>query len=1168
MWLELGHVTPGLYGDPVLQVTTGERLDDLSGQLGRLLSQPLRDPMAPEWIVVASAGVERWLRLEMARRLGVSAPGTGDGIAANLDLLYPGRLIRRVLDVGGDQGSDPWDVGHLTWVVLDVLAAAGADPRLGPLQELAPGATLWGRARRLADLLDRYLLHRPEMIRQWSADNDIDGSGNPLPARAAWQPHLWRLVHERIGGQSPAESRPERLAALRDGACPDEVPERVSLFGMTSIPGGVPFVEFLDALAAQRDVNVFLHQPSAVAARRVCTSVLDAPGPIIARSDDPTSGEVAHPLLRLWARPAREGLVLLGDRLRDAVVHPVVEDSERRPATLLEQVQHDLRSDRPPAGTFVLADGDTSIRIHSCHGSTRQVEVLRDQILHLLASDDTLTEDDIVVLCPALEEFAALIESVWGPSAGDRWPTAGSPPGPPALSYRLTDRSLGSAVPLLAALAALVELLDSRFSDAAVLDFVNLPPVRLRFGFDDDDLATLAEWVDTANTRWGIDGDHRARWGVPRDYDDGTWSVAIDRLLFGAMISDDANSLGPGEVLPIGVEGGGVSLAGRFADLLGRLAALAEDVRRPRPALDWVLMLQGAADTLLAAEPTAAWQSGQLSNVLQSIAAQVAIGDEACGVELTLADVRGMLGGQLQGTPGRSDFFRGGITVSSLTPLRGIPHRVVCLLGMDETAFGSAAPDGDDLTAFSPCIGDRDRRADTRQALLDAVLAAGSHLVITRMGHSVVTNQKVPPAVALAELRETISDTIDPACRTATMKGVEVVHPCQSYDERNFAPHGLSDPTFGPTGPWSFDPLACAGAQQRLRSIVPPPLLASPLTAEPATVVELGELREFLAHPAKYFLRRRLEVALPDTPNRSGGKLVAPTTSAGGVPRAAAGRNLVLELDTLEAWDIANRLLVHRRAGGDLESFERRELAANLLPPGRLSAQQLAAASGKVEPLIAALDGLGALDTTPVQRLVDVVLPNGVRLVGAVGDECAARPGPVTVTTSAWNQKRVLGPWLDLLALTAHDPQVLWHSVIVTSATTKAGFKKLELEIPVDSAEERHQRAIDALGVVIDLFQRGCREPLPLFAESSILLHEGKRPHGAWSKFRAPGEGDDVWNQVAFDHQGIDDILAVSCRADDPPGSSSSRAQRYADYLWDAFDAAVATPADPSGAEQ
>ena len=37
--------------------------------------------------------------------------------------------------------------------------------------------------------------------------------------------------------------------------------------------------------------------------------------------------------------------------------------------------------------------------------------------------------------------------------------------------------------------------------DAAVLDFVNLPPVRLRFGFDDDDLATLAEWVDTANTR-------------------------------------------------------------------------------------------------------------------------------------------------------------------------------------------------------------------------------------------------------------------------------------------------------------------------------------------------------------------------------------------------------------------------------------------------------------------------------------------------------------------------------------------------------------------------------------------------------------------------------------------------------------------------------------------
>ena len=124
--------------------------------------------------------------------------------------------------------------------------------------------------------------------------------------------------------------------------------------------------------------------------------------------------------------------------------------------------------------------------------------MLRDQILHLLADDPTLTEDDIVVLCPALDEFAPLIESVLGPPARPgEVPADGTADGTraPRLHYRITDRSIGATSPLLGALGALVELLDSRFSDAAVLDFANLDPVRARFGLADDELTRLADWV-------------------------------------------------------------------------------------------------------------------------------------------------------------------------------------------------------------------------------------------------------------------------------------------------------------------------------------------------------------------------------------------------------------------------------------------------------------------------------------------------------------------------------------------------------------------------------------------------------------------------------------------------------------------------------------------------
>ena len=300
----------------MLEIVGGAYADDLADRLAEVLRDPLDDPMAADWIVVVSGGTERWLRLELSRRLGSSGPGRTDGVAANLDMMFPGRFTRQVLDPDPAEQEDPWDLDRVAWVLLDVLDRAGsaADERLGPLDRLAPGATRWARARRLADLFDRYLEHRPEMISRWAAGQDVDGMGQPIPRRAAWQPHLWRLVRERIAEPSPAELRPERLAALREGVCSDKVPRRVSLFGLTTIPGGAPFLDLLDALSTQRDVHLLLHEPSPAMTRTIQTLAADG-GPLpVFRGEDTTAGLVRHPLLRSWGRPAREGLVLVGAR--------------------------------------------------------------------------------------------------------------------------------------------------------------------------------------------------------------------------------------------------------------------------------------------------------------------------------------------------------------------------------------------------------------------------------------------------------------------------------------------------------------------------------------------------------------------------------------------------------------------------------------------------------------------------------------------------------------------------------------------------------------------------------------------------------------------------------------------------------------------------------------
>ena len=1147
----------------MLRVTSGGDAQQLAASLAQVLADPMPDPMAPEWIVVTTAGVQRWLGLELARRLGASGPDRSDGVAANLDMLFPGTLTRRVLTPDTDTANDPWHLDRVAWVVLDVLesAATATDTRLGPLNRLAPGATRWGRARRLADLFDRYLLHRPSMLARWAAGHDVDGAGMPLPDRSAWQPHLWRLVHARIGVPSPAERHAERLAEIRAGDCPSDIPTRVSLFGLSTLPGGGPFLELLEALGTQRDVHLLAHQPSLAMTRAVVASASTSQHRPLHRSEDQSAELVSHPLLLSWARPARESMVLLADHLTEFTDHEP--DAGEAPTTLLGQIQRDIHTDTAPAGNFTPDPADRSIQIHTCHGTTRQVEVLRDQILHLLADDPTLTEDDVVVFCPALDEFAPLIESVLGPPAGsERRAEEAAVPGAPALSYRLTDRSLRATYPLLGALGALVELLDSRFSDAAVLDFANLGPVRERFGLNDEDLTTLADWVEQANTRWGLDGSHRERWGIPASYEAGSWRSAIDRLLLGISISDDPDALAVGQILPIGVEGSDTAVAGRLADLLARLADLTDAVHGTRPAQDWLRLLQGAAAELFAVDPDMAWQQIRLVNVLEDLAAQAVIGSETCGVDLALADIRHLLGSHLQGTAGRSDFFRGGITVSSLTPLRGIPYRVVCLLGMDESAFAAGSPNGDDLTSADPRLGDRDRRSDARQSLLETVLAARENLVVTRTGRSVVTNQSVPAAVVMAELVDVVTNTIDPAMRQSAVTRLTIAHPRQSFDERNFATVDSPSVDAGLIGPWSFDPLARAGAASRLSPGEARPFLATPLADTTPAVIALADLREFLVHPPRWFVRSILEVRLPDKPSRNTGKLVAPATGASGVPRAAEGRDLVLTLEPLEAWGLRNRFLAHRRSGGDAQSFLRRERAAELLPPGRLAEDELSGAEDLIDALMRGLDKLGAVEPSTEHRAVDITLPDGTRLIGTVADHAGDHPGPVTASVSRASDRQLLGPWLDLMALIAHDPEPHWTSVLLNrpSSKTAKGYQDRVLKIPIAEADRRHERAVAALTLVVDLFRRGSCEPLPIFPNLSPALFKDNSTSAAWnSNSYSPGDSADEWIQVAFNHATVEHITSLPIEPGDPDGARSDRARRYAHYLWGAIESSLAS---------
>jgi exodeoxyribonuclease V gamma subunit len=1063
----------------VLHLHRAERADTLADTLAGVLTEPSDDPFRPEVVAVPARGVERWLAQRLAHRLGGS-PGRDDGVCANVAFPSPGELVGEAVEAAtaadGGPHDDPWQPARAVWPLLETLDACSGEPWCAPLgAHLAEVRSRFATAAHLAFLFDAYAAHRPELLAAWRAGDDA-----AVPADLAWQPELWRRLRARIGGPDPAQRLAAALAALEADPGRTDLPPRLSVFGPTRLPAD--HLAVLAALARHREVHLWLPHPSPALWSAVQESARRFPVPV--RRSDPTAELPRHPLLASLGRDVRE-LQLRLAALPGAVHHHHSADHhhapEKAPSTLLERLQRDLRDDLVPAGDHVLAADDRTVQVHACHGPHRQVEVLREVVLGLLAADPTLEPRDVLVACPDVETFAPLVSAAFGLDGVDGVGRDGdgraTHPGH-RLAVRLADRALRQVNPLLDVVGTLLELADARLTASQVLDLLASSPVRRRFALDADDVGRLRDLVAHAGVRWGLDAAHRRPFRL-ENYPQNTWEAGLDRLLLGVAMEGEGNGgAWLGTALPLDeVESGDVDRIGRLAEFVDRLAAALAALAGPQPLVAWVAALTTALDALTATAPADAWQAGQARAELAETA-HVA-GPHAADVPLGLADVRGLLAGRLRGRPGRANFRTGSLTVATLVPMRSVPHRVVCLLGLDDGVFPRAGvDDGDDVLARDPLVGERDPRSEDRQLLLDAVGAATGHLVVLYTGADPRTGARRPPAVPLGELLDAVAATAGADARDR----VVVRHPLQPFDARNFAPGALGTP-----GPFSFDRVELAGARAALGDKAPPPpFLPGPLPpAETAgTTVALDDLVAFLEHPVKQFLRQRVGLPISDTDD----------DPADGLPVA---------LDALQRWAVGDRLLRDRLGGVDLERCRAAEWRRGDLPPGALGHAVLAELLDDVEELVVASAQFRVGD--PVSRDVDVLLPDGVRVVGTV----AGLYGEVAVRVefAKLAAKQRVRAWARLVALTAAHPGRRWRAVTVGRGTR--GGPAVACAGPVDA-----DRARSVLADLVALHREGLRAPLPLPTKAALAYARTLR--GSGSTGDALAEARKTWCDDRF----------------------------------------------------
>ena len=1084
-------------GAPGLRVHTASRVEDLLDPLLEHLRHGAPgDPFTPITIVVQSRGMQRWLSHQLAQRLDPD----GRGIATNLEFPFPGAMIDRIVAACRevDPGRDPWSPDRLVWSVVAELRAGMEHPELARLVRHLAAADApvdrgtWALARSIADVFDRYALYRPELASRWAHGEAVGPDGAALDDRSRWQPHLWEALVARTGVE-PTERLQRTIDRLHDPAAEiDDLPPALLTFGISGLPPR--HLDVLAALATRQPVELFV--PTASATR---WEAIAAPR----RTGQPRP-DAHHPLLVSCGRLLDDAAELL---LEHGSIAPTSTEPSPSP-TLLEALQAGIRGDRPtdrdePFPLEVVSGRavDRSVQIHACHGPAGQAEVVRDVILGELADDPTLEPRDVLVMTPDIDTYAPLVQAAFGGTEQV-----------PEVPVTVADRHIGRTNPVADALLAILDLAAGRVRATEVLDVIGRDVVRQRFGLSTDDLDVISGWVATSGIRWGIDEQHRERAGQPADRVH-TWRFGLDRLLLGATMADEDDRT-VGDVTPHDdLEGGAVEVAGRFAEACASVFDVAERCQTPRPFAGWVDLLVQTLDRCTAAPTEARWQLQEVRQALEGLRDDppddpIGDGGPADELVLDLGAIRTIVEGSLQAPRGAAGYETGAVTLCALVPMRSIPHRVVCLIGMDDRAFPRPeARAGFDLLDRDLRVGDRDRRAEDRSLFLEAVLAARQVLVVTTTGHDVRTGEDRPPAVPLAELLDVLDRTATTGDPSGSVRqAITREHPLQTFSPRNFGDRG--DGTV--ERPTSFDPVARDAALGRRRLRRRTPFLASPLpetdiSAEGAVVTDDGvialeDLSAALLHPTRFLMERRLGVHLREYATEVDDQ---EPIDLGNLDRAAIGRSLL------------------ESRPSDHDAWLRARLSSGTVPAGTPGHVRLAEVHDDVRRLWDQVAGLLEVlpeGTSTDPRRVPVDLELGERrLVGTVDGVLSGASSTTTGVrlVAAYVRPRpehLLRAWIAQLALTAGGVTDLRTWIVTRGRGGDDPPEQIHLG-PLDGdPDAARQTAIDLLTDYVQIHDLARVRTLPLFPTASPAYAEKGRMLAAHRAFDPnpwmPGSGD------------------------------------------------------------
>ncbi|MDY6793093.1 MAG: exodeoxyribonuclease V subunit gamma [Thermodesulfobacteriota bacterium] len=1057
-----------------LKIYTGNRLEILAEKLAQLVREPLDSPFTPETIVVQSLGMERWISMALASH---------NGISANCYFPFPNKFLHDIFttivpDVPDDS---PFESAVMTFKIMKILPAClnapGFESIKSYLKDDINRLKLFQLAEKISHTFEQYVVFRPEMIFQWE-----EGREEKDPAHR-WQAYLWRELVKGNRKNHRAYLRRLLLNKIsRNEVSPEDLPRRVSLFGISYLP---PFhLEVFTRIAQLVEVNLLVLNPC----QEYWADIVSDSQIKKIKLKHSATGNVAHDL---HLEKGNRLLASMGTLGRD--FFRLISSLDYEPYELFQDQNHHNLLTGIQADILYLREGDNekkprhvnpddmSIQIHSCHSPMREVEVLHDQLLAMFEEDPKLVPKDIVVMTPDIETYAPFIHAVFDTPADESL----------RIPYSTADTSTKKQSRIIDTFSLILDLKGSRLGVSTIMSLMESPSIKDQFGLTDSDIEMVEIWIRETNIRWGYDALSKQKLGIP-GVEENTWKAGIERLLLGYAMPGHGCRMFSG-ILPYDhIEGRNVNTLGKLIEFINCILKWKEELKRRKTLKDWGTAFTEMLEQLFMRDEDTEREIQFLRRIFKGLGDKERISGFTDKVELEV--MRCYLERIFEQEISSAGFISTGITFCAMLPMRSIPFKVICLIGMNNDTFPrELRPLGFDLMARKPRVGDRSKRNDDKYLFLEALTSARNRLYISYVGQSIQDNSKIEPSVIISELIDYIEKSFA-LPDNFIEDNLITQHKLQAFSAEYFREGSKLS---------SYSRENCLAAKRFANRTDTLNLFSQRLStpADEFSQLEIETLCAFFTHPARFLLQRRLGIYLDES-------------------MAGADEKENFNLKGLQKYKLEQDLVRNRLSGLEPDDMLPVHRASGTLPHGnigKVSYSEMSIGAGIFADKIESITKGQKLSGVDVDCEVA-----GFKISGKISD--IYEQGLIIFRYTAVKPKDYLKAWI-------------YHLLLCTIGDSQCSHKSTLLGSDLVYEFEPIQHPKEIMRYLLQVYWNGLSQPVHFFPAASYeyarqIWKKGKSKSSAlksaekkWNAgYRHPGESKDPYVDLCFrDTDPLDD---------------------------------------------